>query len=446
MLVGGLGALIVVALPAPASLGLIALLCILVPLSSMSRVENMAAAMTVLAAFLMPMNRLGIVLVPISDIVMLLAIGLYLLTRLTTRTRPNWTPYRPVLIGLGLLTLGGLAGAVFEVPGAFMYKALGQPWRDISGWAQNIDNLAKFVLGSFIPIGLWVLVPAQRSLVRRIIGAFVAGCFASAVVALVLPFGQGGGRMVGLTVHPNQLGSLCLLGTGAALSLLLTQDRFAPWGYVVLPVLSLGLLGSGSRAALAGMLVLGAIIGPLTRSRAIIGVLLAGTAVVLLLFAAGLIKAEGQNAVGRALGSDPSAANSSAIRADLGERVLDRWLARPLTGQGFNYMRPSHNVYLGVLASAGLLGVIGFAVLISGILRRTWRRRADLMVACMAAGYFAYLVNAYFDNIFWWRWLWFTVGMVVATTATSSAEDDVGPPGRGQSLADGPRLGIGSTR
>jgi O-antigen ligase len=192
------------------------------------------------------------------------------------------------------------------------------------------------------------------------------------------------------------------------------------------PILAYAILGSGSRAALGGVALLALIIGPATRSRAVLGGLHLGVAAVLLVFATGLVQPKGENAVGRALGDSDTAEGSDAIREGLQTKVWDRFEERPLTGNGYNYMRPSHNVYLGLIASAGLLGVIGLLVVVSTVVRRAWRRRADLLAAATAATYLAYLANAYFDNIFWMRWLWFFVGMVAAAGVTSPDRGEAG--------------------
>jgi O-antigen ligase len=173
------------------------------------------------------------------------------------------------------------------------------------------------------------------------------------------------------------------------------------------------------------------------------GSVMAGVAILLLVFAFGLVRPEGENALGRALGGESTAAGSNAIREDLGSRVLDRWEQRPITGNGYNYMRPSHNVYLGLLGSAGLLGIVGYGLVITTIARRTWRQRSDLLAVCLAAGYASYLAVAYFDNIFWWRWLWFYIGLVVAALATRPAP---GEPGYEPGSEAGAELATASTR
>ena len=64
------------------------------------------------------------------------------------------------------------------------------------------------------------------------------------------------------------------------------------------------------------------------------------------------------------------------------------------------------------------------------------------MVVGASAAYLAYLAAAYFDNIFWERWLWFTVGMVVATTATKPLPGEVGyeAPGLDVDVDAGPAV------
>lgn len=389
-------------------------------------VGAIASSLVLVTAFTMPMNRLFIgVPVPLSDFFLIATAGVYILIRLTERSSPAERTYKSVAIGLGLLALGGLVGAVFEAPGPFLYKALGVPIRDISGWSENLGNLMKFVLGSLLPIGVWALVRPSRAFVRRILWATLSGAVVSAVIGIVLPLGKVGRRSVGMTVHPNQFGSICLLAMGVAFGLLLSRRQIQAWAFFVFPLLAIGIMASGSRAALGGMLILLLMIGPLTHDRRIMGALLAGAAAILLVFATGLIKPEGENALGRTLGSSSSAVGSGQVRDDLFERVFDRWVERPFTGQGYNYMRPSHNVYLGILASAGVLGVIGFTVVAGTVIRRFWRRRDDLLIAGVTAGYIAYLANAYFDNIFWWRWLWFHVGLVLATIATYRSEESI---------------------
>jgi O-antigen ligase len=438
---GGIGELVlaglfgfvaaVLAIYMPAFLGpiltVILLLAVgLMAVSTRFDVHAVASSFLIFAAFTTPMNRIFVGPAAISDFSILAATGLYAIIRLVEGRKMEEGTYRPIMIGLAIIALGGLIGSIFEAPGVFMYKALAVPIRDISGWGPNLANLGKFMAGAFIPMTMWWLARPGRQLMRRVLVAFVCGSVLSGLAGLFDPTSKGAGRSYGLTVHPGQFGSLCVVGFGVSLALLLSRPPFRAWGLFALPVLALGVLTSGSRAALGALVVLALILGPLTRRRVVMGFVMTAAAVVLVLLLVGGIKAEGENALGRALGSDPHAENSSEIRADLGNRVLDRWEQRPITGNGFNYMKPSHNVYLGLLASTGFLGIVGFITIVTTIVRRTWRRREDLMVVGTTAAYLAYLTAAYFDNIFWERWLWFTVGMVVAVIATRPLPGEVG--------------------
>jgi hypothetical protein len=436
---GLLGALLVTKIPW--ELGVVAAMGLagLALATRFQHVERAARVMILLSAFLVPMNRLGIGIAGIrfGDVTLSLALGLYLLIHLRETTEPGDGSWRIVFLGIGLLLAGGIVGMLFETGGPFIYQALGLPPRDISGLGENLGNLFNLASGSLVPLGALALCKPNRAFVRKILGWFVAGCTTSAVVGGALPFGRGGQRIIGLTVHPNPYGSLSLLAMGPAIGLMLRSKKIPAWGYFVLPVLAFAVLQSGSRAALGALFVFALLIGPLTGRKVVMGALLGMAAVALILFATGIVRPEGENALGRAFGGSVHAANSDSIREDLGHRVWARFAARPITGNGYNYMRPSHDVYLGLIASAGVLGVLGLGTIITTAVRRTWRKREDLLAVCVSAGYFAYLANAAFDNVFWWRWLWFYVGLVFVTMTTKPNAREMGlPEGEGDAEGD----------
>ena len=80
-----------------------------------------------LTSFLIPMNRLylGASGFPMADFVLLMATGLYILIRLRSDEQPKVRTYRTTVIGLSVIAVGGFIGALFEVPGAFMYEPTG---------------------------------------------------------------------------------------------------------------------------------------------------------------------------------------------------------------------------------------------------------------------------------------------------------------------------------
>lgn len=428
--------LVVATSPVMVSVALVAALAGLALMVAQARVESWARALMLLTAFTQPMNGRYFIHLPIGDALLVLTLGAYLLIRLRLGTQGRPFAHGPVLVGLSLLAVGGFIGALFEAPGTLFYQGTAFPLADVTGWANNMDAFTAFILGSFVPMALWALVRPGRAYVRRILGAFVAGCTVSVAFGYIVPTATGGGRVFGLALHSLQLGTITLVGVGAAVALLLDRRPFPVWGFFVPPLLVLGIVGSGSRSALGGLVVFACIIGPMTRHRAVLGALMAGAAVIILMIVTGFIGPEGDNAIGRTLGNDAGAQHSSEVRADLGERVFDRWLLRPITGNGFNHMRPSHNVYLGVLASAGVLGILGLGTIIGSIVRSAWRKRDDMVAVGATAGYLAYLAASYYDYTLWWRWLWFYVGLVVAVLATTPGEDEAeGAPLTGEPVA-----------
>ena len=132
-------------------------------------VRALADSFLIFAAFAVPMNRLFFGPAAISDFAIVGAAGMYTMIRLVERRKMEDDTYRPILIGLAIIAVGGLIGAVFEAPGAFLYKALAVDIRDISGWGPNLANLAKFVVGAFLPMLMWWLARPGRALMRRVL-------------------------------------------------------------------------------------------------------------------------------------------------------------------------------------------------------------------------------------------------------------------------------------
>ncbi len=433
--VGVVGGYALLSLPPLVAIALLLGVLALGAVSSFSHVDRMATSLVILTAFTMPMGGQFIAGVPLPDIVLPLAVGAGILVRVKEGTRrPSVGTYRLLVAGVVMIAVSGLIGAVFEAPGPFLYQGTSTPLQDVSGWGNNIGNLVKFILGASLPIILWVLTAPSRALCRRIAEAFLLGCALSAAVGLLLPIGRFGPRWIGLAVSPIPFGEICLLAMGPAVGLLLLRRRPHLLSLVAIPLLGLGVVMSGSRSALGGMLIFLAVIGLLTKNRMVIGSVLCGVVAVLLVLGLGLVTPQGESAVSRILGNTSTASNSDTIRSDLAEKVLDRYWERPITGNGLNYMRPSHNFYLGLLASGGVLGLAGFATIVGGAVTRMLARRTDMLVVGITASFLGYLAAAYYDYTFWWRWLWFYIGMVYAIGATSTttsgrdaflAEDDV---------------------
>jgi hypothetical protein len=79
--------------------------------------------------------------------------------------------------------------------------------------------------------------------------------------------------------------------------------------------------------------------------------------------------------IGRFGPGDESAAESDGVRRQYIEDSLTYIADRPLTGYGFRWIESSHNIYLQLLLSGGILALAGFLLFVFGYLRagfRTW--------------------------------------------------------------------------
>lgn len=436
---GAVAALAAIFLPPLIAIPLFATFAVMALLNRTLELRGLAEALLLATAFVQPMNRLGLGPLEIGDYLLLLAVGVYFLLRLQDHRRYPPT-YRVVVIALVILAIGGFVGALFEPAGPFLYTPDRRiEYFDISGFAANMLNLRNMVIGSLTPMALFILARPSRALFRLVVVAFVAGCVVSAIAGFAVPsLGvEGLGRLQGLTLHTRMFGTLSQLGIGAAAGLLLSARRPSPVLIGTIPLLAMAVVMSGSRAAFASLVPFLLGLGPLARSRVVMGVTLLSVVAGVAFLAVGIAVPEGDSAIARIVHSDSaSATDSDDLREEVTSATFDRFLERPITGSGWNYMRPSHNVFLGIIASAGVLGVIGTTMLVGHLALRVWATRRDRLVVGLGLGYFVYLAAAYYDNLFWWRWLWFYVAMLVWATWLADHPDDRGlaaPVGRAHS-------------
>jgi O-antigen ligase len=185
----------------------------------------------------------------------------------------------------------------------------------------------------------------------------------------------------------------------------------------------IAILVSGSRAGLVGfavVVVLSLALNPRVRSVAlsldlrVVGAYFAGLAVVVLLaFVVPVqqvlvpgIPADEQRQLGGGSAAgfdriDPGAVGSresDSIRRQYIDNSIEFIRDRPAVGYGFQWIETSHNIYLQLLISGGVLALIGFLLVIFGYLREAWRIRStvsgpwlDLLTACVVS-VLAYLV------------------------------------------------------
>jgi len=273
----------------------------------------------------------------VSDALFILAIATAL-PRLMARHL--WLPTTFVLGSLAFVTVSVLASLQSATPGESYYYAA---------------RVILMLIG--IPALLVWWSPRGRFLVTLVL-AYAAGTGASVLVGLAEP---GGSRSLGLTTHPNILGYTALLTLSLVpfLSRALTRHR-ALICTAVLGVSFVGIMTSGSRAALVTAIVLLVLVPAAERSILTgVSVLTAGVVAVLIV---GQRKAgEGQDALSRLLGEgDIEGSNKERVQGV--ETVWSLALDHPLLGSGFNFGDfAAHNGYVQVAAAAGFIGLAAFA-------------------------------------------------------------------------------------
>ena len=357
----------------------------------------------------------------LSDLAFALVVaGLVLRRRSERPTPPNITPF---VVGALLLAAGGLFGTMFE-PKVNPFPGLGGVYQGSAFGPIGIryGDLFRFLI---VTIGMLLAVRFWRPSVRdrwAVAAAFGAGALASVVYA-ISQGSQPGGRSLGLTTHPVFYGTISavavLVGIGLATS---STGRRRVYGIVVAAGCAYGVLGSGTRGAVlmvaAGVAFFLIAIKSARVFAAFVGVALAGLLVTVLL--PGLFS--GTETIVRLQGGG-NAVISNQGRDLLREQTYALIRSNGLTGAGFRYLAPPHSFILGILVTAGILGLLGTIVIVAALVLQflSVQNRDPMAVAAVAAvlGLFA---TSWVVNFGWDRWLW----VLIAVFATVRAHDSPG--------------------
>lgn len=314
-----------------------------------------------LAFFAFPLNRLR----PVSfatwgDVLMLLALFAFTM-RFTTRIGFVGVPRQFFLPVVPLFVSAILAFLDF----------------------QDFDDLVLFVQ---LIIAL-VLIPAavaftgqgSRHTVLVLSWAWILGNLFSTAVGIAGHRGHGflgftdpwasdkwsNYRIAGLAVHPNMYAMFVTMSVPVVLTRMIVArawlERLAV--LAVLPVLLYGIKLSGSRAALAALLMIGGIFGCMYayRSRQPVLAMLQIVGAGALLVTVYLAFDTGQttDATDR-LFSGSGTGYSDSLRSDIHRRAMEDFGNSPLYGVGFQNIRFAHDIYLQFLQSGGVIAFAGF--------------------------------------------------------------------------------------
>lgn len=241
--------------------------------------------------------------------------------------------------------------------------------------------------------------PAPRATATLAL-AYVVGACASAVAALFED--SVNGRAAGLSPHPNGLGICSVF----ALALLPYLGSVFDWVRRVWPVLALlpvmGIWLSGSRAALVSAAALCVLMALFERSaRAALGVLAGATGLVVAW--PHLVASSESSPVARLAGS------GGADKSDVArQQILDDTIAaiheHPIGGNGFSWARTGHDVFLQSWVAFGVIGMLGFALVLTALVLPLLQRRHQATRLAYVAAAFVLLgltSDTFLDTLVW---------------------------------------------
>ncbi|MBV8462021.1 MAG: hypothetical protein JO368_01910, partial [Acidimicrobiales bacterium] len=97
-----------------------------------------------------------------------------------------------------------------------------------------------------------------------------------------------------------------------------------------------------------------------------------------------------------------------------------------LTGAGFKFISPPHNLVLSVIATAGVLGLLGLIVIVATTFARYLANpRTDPLSLGVLSATLGVWASFWFVNPGWDRWLWLPLAVVVAQCGAVSRRTPV---------------------
>jgi O-antigen ligase len=310
---------------------------------------------------------------------------------------------------------------------------------------QSFNHLLRFAVGA---LALAALLQWWESNRRWTIAAAV-GYVAGNVINVVASHIKGiavDDRYSGLTTHPNVMGLCAALGFALGPFLFAAVGRHYRWLVVIgTAVCFWGIWISGSRAALAAVLVLLAFYPLLTRS--VYSALAVAAFGFLSVYVVDWAQRNAEsNALGRLLGGG-SASGSDDAREALAQVAIDQFWEHPVMGGGLASVMEAHSIYLQLLASIGIIGAAFFVIVMISLVRPLVELPKPYNF--LAAPALTYALAGLVSPLLWDRYIWCTLAFslmairLAAQEHSTAAGDDLEEPQMSASIMIGERRGVG---
>jgi hypothetical protein len=439
------------------------------------------------AFFALPLNALRPVdALSYGDLLLLLAAGVAALVVVFRRQLPEVPAW--LWGGAVLLLISALLPQVFPPASVAPLKA---SFPDVLDQSAFVSALKLLFGAAALPVVVATLARDWRS-ISLLVSAWIAGvAFSCAVavsdayigtdfqlaltydlVSVVGFFVIEPARSIGLTVHSNALSLTAVMVTPLVIARM-TDFRRVLYFYPLFLLLLVGILLSGARAGLVGILL--AVVLTLVASPQVRSVLLGRDYRVVLTLGGGLIAtaalvlglsiqpssraadfyADQQASTGAGLlasvsarpltdvllasstdedapptisrfgGGDESAAVSDGLRRQYLEDSATYISERPFLGYGFRWVETSHNIYLQLLLSGGILALVGFLTIASGYVRAGYRLRSSVpephrtMASAALVSFILVLITGMVSNSILDRYLYLPAGLIFAMSMIS---------------------------
>lgn len=267
-----------------------------------------------------------------------------------------------------------------------------------------------------------------KPIVVRLAIAYIIGQSISTAVGFL--HGEAAhNRLEGLTTHPNAFGMLGVFAVGLLLFVgpeIGRSRRRLIW--LGLAVNGAGVVLSGSRAALVALAVVILVVPFVERSARVV-YLYAVAGAALLMTAPVVLASLGPNSAPNRLLHPSQSTSGASGSIDQREALLSRgwhdFQQHPILGSGFGgtYTFFYHNVCLEFMVAAGLVGLVGWLMVLYTMVRPLFTDHPMHRTAYCAV---AFLVTSMFSPTVTEGWIWSVLAfplLAAATTATHARPD-----------------------
>jgi O-antigen ligase len=365
----------------------------------------------------------------ISDWIFFLSFAVTCAILLTARQEVDYLVHRVVTIGVVLFALGGLVSSTQAV-----------------AHLQSASIVVRLLYLTLIWFWIGTIVLEKRKHVEYAVLAWVVSAALSAGGA-VIQFFQGDvipggtvawGRMTGFTPHFNDLGGLAATAFVPALMLAVDSRGRAQRSIAAasMALIGAGLLLSGSVGGLAAAFcatILWLVLRGVTRRTVVIIGVVAACGFLLMSATGSTDSPSPMERVLRVTSTDLPSDQGGSLYSRL-DVYRDAWAhiqEQPFVGVGLDeassveVLGPLqvHNIVLSPWFSAGVLGLLGIALIVGGglmvgahLLRHTLSRERSL-VAALFSGLVAFVVFAMGQPILYARYGWFPAAILLALHA-----------------------------